>query len=279
MHFVDIAGARVAYRVDGSRSGAGPGLMMLHGTAGNGETHLGPLAARLAERGTVVRPDFAGSGATRDAGGPLTVEDLAAQALAAADAAGLDRFHLLGFSLGAVVAVQIAADRPERVRSLVALGGFASARDSRLRMMLTFWRDLIDRDREALVRHWILSGYSPAFLSGHGPDALEHFVALGLATRDWEGVRRQIDLDLAVDIRAAAAEVTAPALVIGCRQDQMVPPAHARDLAARIPGAAYAEVDSGHGAPLEATDAVADLVLPFLSQVEREAVAAVVAAR
>jgi len=279
MHFVDVAGARVAYRIDGPDPCRGTGVVLVHGTGGNGDSHLGALAARLAGRRTVVRPDYAGSGMTEDDGGLLTVEGLAGQVLAAADAAGLDRFHLLGYSLGAAVAVQIAADQPERVSSLVPLGGFVSGTDSRLQLMLSFWRDMIDRDRGSLVRHWILSGFSPAFLSSQTPQTLEDFVALSLATQNWEGTRRQIDLDLAVDICDAATRVSAPTLVVGCRQDQMVPPAHARELAGLIPGAAYAELDSGHAAPLEATDALADLIEPFFIDTDRNPVAAVAAAR
>lgn len=279
MHFVGIKGARVAYRIDGPAPGRGTAVVLVHGTGGTGETHLGPLAARLAERWTVVRPDYAGSGMTQDDGGPLTVDGLAEQVLAAADAAGLGRFHLLGFSLGAVVAVRIAAGHPERVTSLVPLGGFVSGSDSRLQMMLKFWLDLIDRDRGALARHWLLTGFSPAFLSGQTAQTLEDNVALTLATQNWEGVRRQIDLDLTVDIREAAARVRAPTLVIGCRQDQMVPPAHARGLAASIADADYAELDSGHGAAVEATAALADLVEPFFTATERNAVAAIAAAR
>jgi len=270
MHFVEVAGVRVGYRVDGR----GPGVVLVHGTAGDGETHWGPLAEHLAARWTVVRPDYAGSGETGDDGRPLSLAGLATQVAAAAEAAGLDRFHLLGFSLGAVVAVQIAADHPGRVRSLVPLGGFVSGAESRLQMMLKLWQSLIDRDREALVRHWVLSGLSPAFLSSLTPEMLEDHVALSLARQNWEGVRRQIDLDLAVDIRAAAGRVAAPTLSVGCRQDHMVPPAHARALAACIPGADYAELDCGHCAPLEATGALADLVEPFFVRNQSDAVAA-----
>src|SRR3546814_4331414 len=98
---------------------------------------------------------------------------------------------------------------------------------------------------------------------------LEDAVALSLAAKNWGGTRRQIDLDLAVDIRAVARRVVTPTLVVGCRQDQMVPPAHARALAACIPGAAYRELDCGHVAPLERPDALVALVEPFLAGAER----------
>jgi pimeloyl-ACP methyl ester carboxylesterase len=275
MPVVEIAGARVHYLVDGS----GPGLVLVHGTGGNAGTSWTPMLERLTARWTVVRPDYSGSGATRDDGGPLTLPGLARQVVAAAERAGLASFHLLGYSLGALVAVQAAADYPAQVRSLVALGGFVSGADPRLQMMLKFWQDLIARDRAAIARLWVLSGFSPAFLSTLTPAELEAIVELNLAVVDWDGVARQIGLDLTADVHGAAARVVAPTLVLGCRQDQMVPPAHARDLAACIPGAAYRELDSGHAAPVEAAGPLLDLVEPFFRAVEVESLAAQAAAR
>ncbi|MPZ09012.1 MAG: alpha/beta fold hydrolase [Kiloniellaceae bacterium] len=262
MPIVDVAAAKVAYRVDGR----GPGLLLVHGTAGDSETNWNLTVDRLAERWTVVRPDYSGSGAPEDDGAPLTVAGLARQVVAAAEAAGIVPFHVLGYSLGAVVAVKAAAEHPDKVRSVVPLGGFVSSADSRFQLQMKFWRTLVDRDREALARHWVLTGFSPAFLSRLDSQSLEQIVALNLEGKNWEAIARQIDLDLAIDIGAEAARVAAPALVIGCRQDQMVPPTHARDLAARIPGATYAELDSGHAAPMEAPDALLDLVEPFLQR-------------
>lgn len=275
MPFVDVDDARVHYLVDGS----GPGLVLVHGTGGNAETSWTPLLERLTARYTVVRPDYAGSGLTQDGGGPLTTAGLAAQVAAAAGHAGLESFHLLGYSLGAAVAVQAAADFPQQLRSLVALGGFVSAADARLQMMLKFWQGLIARDREAISRLWVLTGFSPAFLSRLTPAELEAIVELNLASVDWDGAARQIDLDLSLDIAAAARRVTAPSLVIGCAQDQMVPPALARALAGSIPGAVYAELDSGHAAPFEAAGPLLDLVEPFLREAGAESLASRSAAR
>ncbi|MFX6819264.1 alpha/beta fold hydrolase, partial [Acinetobacter baumannii] len=88
----------------------------------------------------VIRPNYAGSGATRDDGGPLSVAGLAGQVLAAADAAGADRFDLLGFSLGAAVAAYLAGEQPGRVRKLILLAGFVSSADTRLTTQFELWR-------------------------------------------------------------------------------------------------------------------------------------------
>lgn len=97
MKFVEIGGVQVSYRVDGD----GPGLVLVHGTGGNADTNWAHLLPVLTRRWTVVRPNYSGSGETRDNGGPLAVEALAAQVVGAAQAAGAVPFDLVGFSLGA----------------------------------------------------------------------------------------------------------------------------------------------------------------------------------
>ncbi|MFH3479100.1 alpha/beta fold hydrolase [Xanthobacter variabilis] len=120
MAIVELGGTRVAYRVEGE----GPGLVLVHGTGGNAETNWGHLVQELARHWPVVRPDYSGSGETRDTGGELSAERLAAEVVAAAEAAGAVPFDLVGFSLGAAVATKIAADYPHLVHRVVLLGAF-----------------------------------------------------------------------------------------------------------------------------------------------------------
>lgn len=261
MESVRLAGETVAYRVDGQ----GPGLVLVHGTGGDGDSHWGLLVERLSVGHKVVRPDCSGSGLTRDQGGALTLAQMARQVLAAADAAGLDRFDLVGFSMGAPIAITIAAESPQRVRSLTLLAGFASGADARLKLQFTLWRELIASDRRAMTQLAMLTGFSPAFLSSQTEAQLEAWVLAGLTLNNWEGMARQIELDLVLDVRPLLARVTPPTLVIGCTHDHMVPPAHARALAAAIAGARYVELDSGHLACLEQPEALSLLLLDFLS--------------
>ncbi|WP_340116298.1 alpha/beta hydrolase [Pelagibius sp. 7325] len=261
MPHVEIAGARVAYRIDGN----GPGLVLVHGTGGSAATSWTGMINRLAARWTVVRPDYAGSGGTVDGGGPLRLDALAAQVVAAAQHAGLASFHVLGFSLGAVVAVKIAADHPDKVLSVVPLGGMLSTAEPRVQLLLRLWSHLIAKDREAMVRHGLLTCFSPDYLARFDTAALERMVAEDLIGTNWEGLARQVELDLSLDVTSEAARVAVPALVLGCRHDQIVPPdIHARALAAAIPGAVYTELESGHCAPFEVPEALLDLVEPFL---------------
>lgn len=262
MPHVDCQGAQVAYKVDGS----GPPLVLVHGTGGDSESNWGVFAERFGREWTVIRPDYSGSGATTDDGRLLTADYLTAQVVAAADAAGAETFHLLGFSLGAALAAKIAGDHPDRVRSLILLASFRSSGDARLKLQFELWRDLIATDRQAMARLIVLTGFSPDALAMLGADGVAQAVADTLAGTDWDGMTRQVELDLSINVTESVARITAPSLIIGCTHDHMVPPSHAKALAAAIPSARYAELATGHLAPMEQPEAFAELVVSFLRE-------------
>ncbi len=196
---------------------------------------------------------------------------LAAQVVAAAQAAGAVPFDLVGFSLGASVATFIAAEYPTLVRSVVLLAGFASSADPRQKMQFDLWRTLIRSDRESMARLLLLSGFSPDFLSGMGHAVIDGIIATVIRNTNWDGMARQVALAQITDVRAQARRITRPTLVIGCTHDSMVPCPHVRALAALIPGAQHAEMETGHLALLEQPDRFLALAIPFLRK-HRDAV-------
>jgi len=200
MSVVEIDGARVAFRVDG----VGPGLVLVHGTGGNSDTNWSELVGELSESRTVVRPDYSGSGDTGDGGHPLSAKTLAGQVVAAAKEAGATPFDIVGFSLGAAVSTYIAAEYPDLVRSVVLLAGFTSSTDPRQTMQFELWRDLITLDRHAMARFILLTGLSSEFLSKLGPDAIAEAAAQITANNNWDGMARQVELDLTIDLAPTA---------------------------------------------------------------------------
>ncbi len=260
MPIVEVLDTRVAYAVDGH----GPALVLIAGTGGTLDSNWGHLVAPLAARRTVIRPDYSGSGETTDPPGDLSLDLLAAQVLGAARAAGAESFDLAGFSLGACVAAQLAATHPERVRSLTLLAGFPSGQDPRMRMQSELWLNLIRHDPHDFARVILLTGFSPAFLGRMDAAQLAQWADAVVVSNRWEGITRQIMLDARLDIRPLLPRIAAPTLVIGCAHDAMVPKEHALALADAIPGARYAEIDSGHLAPFEQPLAFLDLLTAFI---------------
>lgn len=225
-------------------SGTGPALVLVAGTGLPAQVNFGHLVGEFADRRTVVLPDYAGSGETTDPGGPLTLDLLTEQIAAAAAATSDEPVDLLGLSLGAVVAAAVAATRPELVRRLVLVAGWPGPDDARHELEIDLWARLADGDIDLFNRFLQLNCFSPSFLSTIGFEGVRQLVEG--APPVTPGMRRHIELDRHADVRSLLPKITAPTLVIGLTQDQVVPPARARQVHEAIPGSEYAEIDSGH---------------------------------
>ena len=105
-------------RIAWERRGAGPPLILVQGV-GLARTGWGPALGLLAERYEVIAYDNRGIGDSDAPPGPYSVAMLAGDALQVLDEAGLMRVHVLGASLGGLVAQHLAAEHPERVDRLV----------------------------------------------------------------------------------------------------------------------------------------------------------------
>jgi pimeloyl-ACP methyl ester carboxylesterase len=153
--------------------------------------------------------------------------------------AGVERFVIVGYSLGTAVAVRAATRYPERVTGLVLTAGL-TAPDNRLRLAAQVWRQLLlDGDRDLLSR----------FLMFAGTGSLE-----------------QIELVGRIDTRNDLSAVAVPALVIATTADVLVGPELSGELVAGIRGAELVEIDAGHGVITEETADWLAAVLPFLSR-------------
>ncbi|MBE1502307.1 pimeloyl-ACP methyl ester carboxylesterase [Amycolatopsis lexingtonensis] len=241
------------------RTGDGPALLLLHGTAASRE-QWGPLAAQSGDF-TVLAPDFPGSGLTTDDGGPISVEDLAAQAEAVLDHAGVERAHVVGHSLGAVVAAHLAGTRPGRVRKAVLHAAWPVT-DTRQDAEFRYWLDLLETG--SFARMLPLMAFGPRYWEQATAESNEQLVKT-LDTVIQPGADRQIETDRTVDLRPVLARITAPVLVLGSAHDRLITAEQQRELVAAIPDARAAEIDAGHGAPAELPDEFARVVLEFVS--------------
>jgi 3-oxoadipate enol-lactonase len=257
--FLAVDGAQVAYRIYGK----GPAIVLVNGTSGV-DTHWGTILSKLAEQRTVVTLDYSGAGETTDDGGALSLPMLARQVAAVATASGFDRFDLVGHSLGAAAAVQLASERPEMVRSLVLVAGFLWGGETRLKLLFELWRELIRTNRAAFMKLLTLSALTPAFISRLDTPTLETIISDMIAATNWDGIERQVELDLKVDIRTLASTVQCATLVVACSQDQVV--TQTRALADSIPGAVYREINAGHQGYFEGGEEFLAAIDEFLQE-------------
>ena len=245
--------------------GSGPGLLLAHGAGGSVALNYGPILDGLSAGHTVVGIDYPGTGRSPRAAGRLSVDYLADQVIAAADAEGLQRFALAGFSLGGPVAIRAAAKHPDRVTALVLTATFAY-RDARLDLAAKLWGELYEAgDNVRLSEFLTLAAFSAETLRSM-PERQLRLAIEGLAGLIPDGTPEHVDLVRRVDVRGDLAWVTAPTLVVSTTADPLVSPHLHEELAAGIAGARLARIDTGHLPFAERPEEWLGLITGFLAE-------------
>ena len=252
-----VGNAHITYRTEGS----GPAVVLVHGV-GPGSAMWDGWSGALAADHTVILPDLAGSDPAEDDGAPLTIEALAAQVNAVIEHSGAGRADVVGFSLGAPTASAAAALRPDLVRRLVPVAGLSHLGDEYVRQLITAWLDLAG-DPVAFGRLGTLTSFSPRFLNAIGHEGAEQLHGF---MRPTDARLRQLDLVQRLDVRDLLPRIEAPTLAIGCTLDQLIPVENHREFARAIPGAEYAELETGHVTMMERPDDFTKLVRDFLDR-------------
>jgi pimeloyl-[acyl-carrier protein] methyl ester esterase len=230
-------------------TGRGPRLVLLHGWALN--SHVWEdLTPRLAQRFTVVRVDLPGHGASS---WPPTFHDLEslARALMPAIDAGC---AVLGWSLGALAALELAALRARDVIAVITVAGtpkFVQSADwpygVEPRVLDTFAEHL-QTDFATTVREFLALQVRGDERAHTTLRALRREV-LAARPPDPRALAAGLDVLRHVDLRERLREVRAPALVIAGERDRLTPPEGSRELAAALPRARFHQVERAAHAP------------------------------
>lgn len=240
-------------------TGGGDHFVLVHGSTGSRATWMQQTPV-MAEKYTVVLPEYAGGGETPlpASGEPLTVDLLVSQVLEVCDEVGAERFHLAGYSLGAVVVAELAAKAPDRVRSLALVNGWART-DARMKWTFDLWERLYRADTELFTRYVLADGLGRESFELFG-DGVEAMVPM-MASQFSSGTAEHANLDARVDVESSLAAITAPTLIIGGLQDRWVDIAHSRSMADAIADSKLVELDVGHVSLTEKAPEVTQLLL------------------
>lgn len=260
MPTLDVDGTSLHFELRGS----GAPLLLLNGL-GLDLTAWGPLAGALERRFRLVLLDARGAGRSAAPPGPYSTARLAADAAALLASLALGPAHVIGLSLGGLVAQELALRAPGAVRAVV-LAATAAHLPARTRRVLDAWRRLAlaGTDRAALCREqlaWVLS--EPSLADERVVGAFEAALAAGTPPAP-HGLSAQVDACLAHDARDRAVAIAAPALVLAGREDALLPPAASEALARLLPRARFEELPGGHAFLAESAEAAAARVLEFL---------------
>ena len=252
---MEINGKEIAVEEHGD----GDALVMVHGLGGSSNSwypQVGPLSRYF----RVVRLDLEGSGRS-PATGALSIASFAADVTALMDALDIPTAHLCGHSMGTIVCQHIAAEQPERVKSLALLGPLAAPPEPARQAI---------RDRAGVARK---SGMVPiadtlvevaisAETRAHHP-ATAAFVREILMRQDAEGYARTCEA-LAAATSADLASIRCSTMLITGDEDGVSPPPEVKALSGRIKGSRVVVVPGcGHWTPIEKPAQVNGVLLNF----------------
>jgi len=264
--FVARDGARIWW----SSEGGGPPVLLVMGL-GYPASMWYRVLPYLVDGYRAVTFDNRGVGATGVPPGPYSIEQLADDAVAVLDAAGVESAHVVGASMGGFIAQEIVLRHPGRVRSLVlacthANGPEAVPPEPDALAMLTDRTTLGPREAALLARPFI-----------YAPDTPEEVVEQDIAVRlrqptAPEGYANQ--LAAVVAHRGTfdrLPQVRVPTLVVHGTADRLVHPANAPLLAGRIPGARLVMVEgASHLLFSDRTEETGTVIRAFLDEVSAQ---------
>lgn len=269
VHFCQAKdGVQLAY----ARIGQGPPIVK----TGNWMTHIEydfenpvwrTLYRELSRNNTLIRYDARGNGLSDREVADISFDHYVDDLETVVDAAGLDRFALLGISQGCAVSIAYAARHPQRISHLVLVGGFALGWRKRARTeaekqageaMLTLARVGWGHENPAF-RQLFTSQFIPGATKAQ-EEWFNEFQRISASPAD--AVRNLIAIGEA-DVTSLLSKVTVPTLVMHCRNDGRVPLEAGRRMAAGIPGARFVALESPNHLILEHEPAFARLLAEF----------------
>jgi 3-oxoadipate enol-lactonase len=253
-------GVRIAYRFDGE-----PDLpvLLLSNSIGT-DLHMwdGQVPA-LTEHFRLLRYDARGHGASDVPSGPYSLDRLGRDVVELLDALGLQRVHVLGLSLGGIVAQWLGIHVPDRIDRLVLSNTAAYLGPPQQ------WdrpiAELLEAPDMQATAEMFLGNWFPAHLLHGDNEEVEGFRRTLLATRR-EGVAGSWAAVRDYDLRRTVTLIRNPTLVIAGEHDTVTSAAHGKEIAATIPGARLTLLPTVHMANVERPAEFLDAVIGFLTE-------------
>jgi 3-oxoadipate enol-lactonase len=261
--------------------GSGDPLLLIMGLGADSVAWLFQVPEMSKHYRTIVF-DNRGVGRSAKPPGPYTIAQMADDTAGLLDAMGIARTHVVGVSMGGMIAQELALRHPTRVRSLVLactyakpdndieqtrqlgveqLGGSVSPQGE-------IQVDLSQLDPMAFFQMLLPLAFNQSFIENELPKLMEVFAGALQHGFSMEAILSQVSAVMSHDTTDRLHQIGAPTLVITGDNDRLVPPRCSDVLAARIPGARLAKIPGGsHGFNFETPDVFNREVLAFLASV------------
>jgi len=253
-------------KVAWERRGSGEPLLLIHGL-GYARWGWEPVLPGFAERFSVLLFDNRGIGESDAPPGPYTVAEMAADAVQVLDEAEVERAHIVGTSLGGMIAQELALSNPERVDRLVL--ACTTPGGPRAHPMPQVTVDLMTSaatlEPAVALRRFVENALSPTTVATH-PELVDRIMAHRLATAQQPAAwAAQAAAGATFDAYDRLGALTAPTLVQHGDEDVVVDPRNADLLVELLPDARHERFPgTGHLFFWEASERFVSSVSAFL---------------
>ncbi len=263
MPVVHANGVDIHYRISGEGAET---VVLISGVGDDLEGWAAQVDPLVAAGLRVVTFDNRGVGRSSLPPGPYSSREMAADTKALADTLGLTEFHLVGVSLGGLIAQEYALSYPADLRSVVLANTYAKP-DAYTRAAFDVWGQIAEAGGMPLMMRqqapWV---FSPAFYAAH-PERLS--TILGEMERSpqpaWS-FAAQIAALLTHDCTDRLGSLHTPALVIAADDDIIIRLSLSHRLFEELPRGSWAIVPGGHAAFVENPDPWNRAVIAFIDQ-------------
>jgi 3-oxoadipate enol-lactonase len=259
-------GITINYAVEGD----GPEtVLLINGLADDLETWGYQMPALLEAGYRVVRFDNRGIGASDRPAGPYSTELLADDAKAVADELGLDDYHVMGVSMGGMIAQRFALKYPSGIRSLTLACTYAAPGPFCSRMF-AMWADAAQvLGVPFVMRDVTLWAFTLDFFRTREAELIEFETGMRYLDQPVHAYLAQLAVIQNHDETAELGTLTMPTLVLAGEEDILIPTALSHDLHELIPGSQWRTTTGGHGCMWEHPDEFNSAFVGFLRENER----------
>lgn len=261
MYTADVNGITIAYEVMGD----GPPLLLLTGLGGVGKS-WGGHRERFGRNFLTIVPDHRGTGGSTRAADGYTIAEHAQDMAELLDTVGCDAAHIVGSSTGGAMALVMALDHPEFVRSLTLVSSWAGP-DAYFRRQFALRKRVLEL--EGMDRYLETSAmflFGPSFTSAHDERVSDWIDKASAGGADPGIMAKRIDMIVGHDVRDRLGDISVPTHVLVGDEDVCTPPHLSEELARAIPDSALTVMSGGHLIYDEHPDAFFEAVTAFLGR-------------
>jgi pimeloyl-ACP methyl ester carboxylesterase len=260
---LDLDGFRTYYEEHGS----GEAVILIHGLGASSrmwQKVVGPLAERV----RVIMYDLRGLGQSTTPPPPYTLSSLVADLHGLVEGLALERFTIVGHSLGGAVAFGYGIEHPNRPSGLVCVSApsvtAVEQKPTLVAMAETAQREGMQAVSELHARNGLPEGFAEA-----QPEDTALYKSI-LSSGDPVAYSELCGVIERLDIEAELGRIQVPVLLIEGELDRVVSAERVRATAALIPGSEYVELAGcGHIVPLERPDVLIERIPEFVTRLEQ----------